>query len=52
MLQDQLLLEVNTRGKFSIDEFNSQFVAYKELADKNLINLTKIANGVYVVSRK
>ena len=52
MLQDQLLLEVNARGKFSITEHNSQFVVYKELADKNLIKLTMIGSGVYVVSKK
>lgn len=52
MLQDQLLLEVNTRGKFSISDTDSKFLAYKELADKKLIKLTMIGSGVYVVSKK
>lgn len=47
----QLLTEVETRDKFSITESNSQFVAYKNLADLGLIKLEDIGNGVYVVSK-
>lgn len=53
MSQKQLLLEVNTRDKFSISENNTQLVEYKELADKGLIKLEEIKDtGVYVVSKK
>ena len=52
MSQKQLLLEINTRNKFSVSEDNSKLVEYKELADKGLIKLEEIKDtGVYVVSK-
>lgn len=49
----QLLAEVNNRTKFSISKENSQFVAYKDLAELGLIKLEQIKDtGVYLVSKK
>lgn len=53
MSEKQLLLEVNTRNKFSISEDNNNLAKYKKLADKGLIKLEEIKDtGVYVVSKK
>lgn len=50
MSEKQLLIEVNTRGKFSVTD--TQLIEYKELADKGLIKLEQIKDtGVYIVSK-